>query len=43
MPKAVHDVALSKALSLLLRHKAAEWGVPITSDGWVLVVDAGTC
>lgn len=31
------DVAISKALSTLLRHQAHSEGVPITADGWVTV------
>jgi len=30
-----HDVKFSKTLSMLLRHKAKEFGLKITSDGFV--------
>ena len=33
-------VALSKALTKLLRHHAMQDGVPISPDGWMLVEDA---
>ena len=39
---ATETVALSKALSFLLRHGAKENGVAMSSDGWVRVADALT-